>query len=235
MGTALLMVLLTVACGKSKPPVNKKILTLGDSITEGERNGVLCTETFTYYLGDYFRNNGFRDVSMIREGISGENTSQVLRRLQRDVVDKKPTFVTIMYGTNDAFIDVQNNPDKTSPRIPLDIYEKNLIKIIRTLKQNNITPILMTPIPMGHFWIMDIGIYKEKGPNFLLKQYAETVRRIASRENLPLVDHYRFWQEKQKKGQDLNLWLVDGLHPNPRGHRIMARAIFKILKTLVPR
>jgi lysophospholipase L1-like esterase len=206
-----------------------KILTFGDSITRGVRDGVRASQTYTYYLGKILKKHGFQ-VRMIREGISGEDTRGALLRIQYDVIEKKPDYVTIMYGTNDAYIDVQDEKNDTTPRVPSKQYEKNLRIMIQKLKHNNIKPVLMTPIPLGNFWAADVGIYRGKDRNFLLKKYVETVRRVAVEENVPLVDLFHKWLERKEKGQDTEVWLTDGIHPNPKGNRFIAAAIFNVLK-----
>ncbi|NIM15277.1 MAG: hypothetical protein GTO45_25200, partial [Candidatus Aminicenantes bacterium] len=206
-----------------------KILTFGDSITQGVRDGVRVSQTYTYYLGKILKNHGLQ-VQMIREGISGEDTQGALRRIKHDVIKKKPDYVTIMYGTNDAYIDVQDDENDTTPRVPLKRYEKNLRLMIQKLKHNNIKPVIMTPIPLGNFWAADVGIYRRKDRNFLLKKYVETVRWVAAEENVPLVDLFRHWLVRKEKGQDIEAWLTDGVHPNPKGNRFIAAAIFNVLK-----
>ncbi|MCP4155156.1 MAG: hypothetical protein GY757_45950, partial [bacterium] len=167
-------------------------------------------------------------VKTIREGISGENTIGALNRIQRDVIDKKPDWVTIMYGTNDAFIDTRNNKG-TTPRIPLEEFEVNLHRIVQILFKNNIKPILMTPIPMGKFWAAHLEPYKTGDRNFKLREYAAAVRRVAGKEGIPLVDHFARWERWQKLGKNTESWLTDGLHPNPKGHRFMAQTIGRVL------
>ena len=111
-----------------------------------------------------------------------------------------------------------------------DLKWKNLRLMIQKLKHNNIKPVLMTPIPLGNFWAADIGIYRQKDGNFLLEKYVGTVRRVAVEENVPLVDLFRHWLERKEKGQDIEAWLTDGIHPNPKGNRFIAAAIFNVLK-----
>ena len=206
-----------------------KILTFGDSITRGVREGVKNTQTFTYYLGVLLNQDGF-PVGMINRGVSGETTSGALDRIEHDVIREKPHYVTIMYGTNDAFIDDYADETGHWPRIPIERYKKNLQEIIQKLKANNISPILMTPIPMGSFWGSEVGIYKQNGINFKLKEYVEAVRDIAREENVPFIDHFNEWLNWKKRGKDIDTWMTDGIHPNPKGHRLMAVTIFKVLK-----
>jgi lysophospholipase L1-like esterase len=225
------LVLWTGGCKNQRIPIPQqkiKILTFGDSITRGVRDGVNQSQTYTYYLGELLKKRGF-NVEMIRKGISGEKTNEALNRLERDVIEKFPFYVTIMYGTNDAYIDIYLNKNNTTPKIPLQDYKKNLHVMVRKLKEKGIKPILMTPIPMGKFWGADIGIYGCNDTNFKLEEYAEAVRRVAAKENVPLVDHFNQWLKWKNRGKDIDTWMTDGIHPNPKGHRLIAAAIFKAL------
>jgi lysophospholipase L1-like esterase len=225
----LLFIFIECSSQNSNTQKTIKILTFGDSITQGERPGVHSVQTYTYYLGNLLKWNGF-DVEMIREGVSGEDTDGALRRMKRDVFEKKPDYVIIMYGTNDAFIDVQDDEADTTPRIPLERYEKNLHTMVQALRKNNIKPVLMTPIPMGNSWIQEIGIYKRNHINFKLKEYVEAVRRVSKEEKVPLVDHFRKWIRWKEWGKNINTLMTDGVHPNPEGHRFIAKSIFKVLR-----
>jgi lysophospholipase L1-like esterase len=138
-----------------------------------------------------------------------------------------------MYGTNDAFIDNYTDESNHLPRIPLQNYKKNLHAIVRILRSNSINPILMTSIPMGKFKDSDIGFYKKNGINSILKEYVEAVRQISALENVPLVDHFKEWQKWKKKGKNIDFWMTDGIHPNPKGHRLIASTIYKVLKPIL--
>lgn len=62
----------------------KKILFLGDSITEG------------FDLKHYFPS-----LNVINKGIYGDNTDGVLARLDKDVIELNPDVIFILIGTND--------------------------------------------------------------------------------------------------------------------------------------
>ena len=79
------------------------IVTLGDSITKGERSGVTAEQTFASLIESSLLVAG-RPVRVTNVGIGGERTDQALARLGK-VLALKPDVVTIMYGTNDSFVD----------------------------------------------------------------------------------------------------------------------------------
>jgi lysophospholipase L1-like esterase len=63
-----------------------------------------------------------------------------------------------------------------------------------------------------------------------LPVYMDVVRSVAERNSLPLIDHYKFWQEQTgAKPGLLNYWLSDPFHPNAWGHQVFAKLIYKEL------
>src|SRR5438552_1697650 len=65
-------------------PGDKRIVFLGDSITDGWR------------LNEYFPNRDF-----VNRGISGQITAEMLDRMKADVIDLKPAAMLVLGGTND--------------------------------------------------------------------------------------------------------------------------------------
>ena len=121
-----------------------RIITLGDSITKGVRGGVKAEETFSALLERTLRQNGLQ-VTVKNVGIGGERTDQALKRLDRDVISQQPQFVTIMYGTNDSWVDI----GKTESRITAEAYEANLREIVKRLQAAQIQAVLMTEPMFG--------------------------------------------------------------------------------------
>ena len=204
-----------------------RIVTLGDSITKGVRPGVTAEETFAAELQRQLRAGGHPDCEVINVGVGGETAGQGLKRLEQDVVAKKPAIVTIMYGHNDSYVD----PGKTESRISIPRFRADLSQLVQRLRESGITPILMTP-----------PAYAEKSApngigehcNVKLAQYAEVTRQVAETLQVPLVDHYAAWAEVSKSGTDLNEWTTDGYHPNPKGHVDLATRMTKVVATEIP-
>ena len=95
-----------------------RIVALGDSITKGARPAigkapaVSVEETFVARVQAALSKDGI-DAEVVNAGVSGNRTDQALSRLQKDVLALSPTYVTIMFGTNDSCYD----EGKTSPRL----------------------------------------------------------------------------------------------------------------------
>jgi lysophospholipase L1-like esterase/sugar lactone lactonase YvrE len=201
-----------------------KIVTLGDSITRGVRQGVTAKEAFAALLEAELRKDN-PEVTVVNVGIGGERTDQALRRLERDVLALKPAVVTVMYGTNDSYVDAGARDARISPAE----YRANLEALVERLRQAGVAPVLMTEPRWG-----DAAKPNGAGehPNLRLEKYVAACREVAWAKEVPLVDHFRVWSDAAK-GTDIGRWTTDQCHPNPQGHRVMADAILPVVKQVL--
>lgn len=220
-GFVILALSTTVVVGADGP---LKIVTLGDSITHGTRPGVKDNETFASLLQPALRKQDVA-VEVTNVGIGGERTDQALKRLHK-IIALKPHLVTIMYGTNDSYVDI----GKKQSRITSEAYGKNLSEIIARLRKAGITPVLMTEPRWGKKASSN-GVGEH--PNLRLQKYMKVCRTVAHKTKTPLVDHFKKWTAEEKAGKNIGGWTTDQCHPNPAGHRILAELMVPIIaKTL---
>ncbi|MBI2804445.1 MAG: SGNH/GDSL hydrolase family protein [Planctomycetes bacterium] len=189
------------------PPV--KIVTLGDSITRGVRGGVKAEDTFAYQLQQSLAKENLK-TNVVNVGIGGERTDQALNRLG-SILKLRPSIVTIMYGTNDSYVDRGAKDARISP----EAFRKNLEKLIADLRKAGVTPILMTEPRWGDKAGKN-GVGEH--PNLRLERYVKVCREVAVKTKTPLVDHFAHWTAANSKGTDIGTWTTDQCHPNPRGH-----------------
>jgi len=202
-----------------------RVLTLGDSITRGVRRGVRPTETFAARLQGSLRAAGLA-VNVHNIGIGSERTDLALARLDRDVIAPRPHIVTVMYGTNDSWVD----QGKSDSRLSAAQYEANLREIVRRLHAAGIRVVLMTEPKFAEQNPRN-GLGEE--PNGRLARYVELCRRVARETGTPLVDHFAGWAAEQQRGRILQPWTTDGCHPNVEGHRDLAARIAPVLEPVV--
>ncbi|NQV22844.1 MAG: hypothetical protein HQ518_00630 [Rhodopirellula sp.] len=200
------------------------IVTLGDSITKGVRSGVTTDQTFAS-LAEQGLTAAGRSASVINVGIGGERTDQALKRLDQ-VLRYNPDIVTVMYGTNDSYVD----KGKTTSRITVDEYRANLNRIVAELLRRGIQPVLMTE-PRWSDKAARNGI--DENPNVKLEPFVEACRAVAKEWRLPLVDHFANWATARESGIDLHDWTTDGCHPNPAGHAQIAVAMRPVLNRTI--
>ena len=199
-----------------------RIVTLGDSITKGVRPGVKAEETFAARLEAALRAAGV-EVSVANVGIGGERTDQALRRLAKDVLSHKPSVVTLMYGTNDSYVD----QGKSASRITVEEYRTNLLRLVAELRAAGVTPVLMTEPRWGKTAKLN-GVGEH--PNVQLEKYVAACRAVAAEMRVLLVDHFAHWTAAEAKGTDLGTWTTDQCHPNPDGQRVLADLMLPVLR-----
>lgn len=202
-----------------------RIVVLGDSITKGVRTGVSAEETFAALLETELRNQGL-ETEVVNLGIGGERTDQALQRLARDVATLEPVLVTVMYGTNDSYVD----RGRSESRLTAEQFEDNLRLIVQDLRRWGIQPLLMTEPRWGNRATLNgVG----ENPNVRLEPFMEGTRKICRDQNLPLIDHYKIWSDAQNAGIEIGRWTTDQCHPNPEGHRRLADAMLPALQSLL--
>lgn len=167
------------------------------------------------------------DVEVINAGAPSNNTAQALERLHRDVLRRGPSLVIIQFGINDSMVDVWKNPPAAAPPVSIDQYANNLRQMIKSIKRCDSTVILMTPNPL--VWTEKLRELYGKPPydpadgdglNVLLNKYVEVVKQVGREEGVPVLDVFTaFRTQKDCTPADL---LLDGMHPNDRGHRLTA-------------
>lgn len=171
-----------------------------------------------------------RPVRVINAGVGGNTTKAALARWERDVLAHRPDLVVVQFGINDSAVDVWKKPPAVEPRVPLEQFEANLRTIVQTLTARGVPVALMTPNPLR--WTPRLrelynrppyDLTANDGMNVRLRDYAEAVRRIAGREKVGLVDIFSaFTDQERRTGVSVDQFLLDGMHPNERGHRFIA-------------
>ncbi len=155
-------------------------------------------------------------------GISGQKAEDLVKRFQKDVVDKKPAVVTISVGINDVWHRVGNPHD---PDV-LAQYWINVFKMVQMAQQAGIKVILLAPTMIGE--------NAEETANKRLRIYVEAEKQVARERNCTLVDlHNLFLTAIAKRPSDLrrgDKWLTaDGVHMSPVGDALMAIGMLRAL------
>lgn len=199
-----------------------KIVAFGNSIT-ATRNTI--DQVFAQRLPSLLSAEGI-EAEVINSGIPGSHTGSIKDhdlfkikhardRFETDVLAHDPDLVIIGFGTNDAHID-GFEPDGQS-RIPLKQYRRNLKFMIKELQSIGVDVILIAPNGLR-------GKYPEY-QNVRLAQYVEVVKKLSVKYNTGLIDNFKLFSAyyaQDKSGEEL---LLDGVHPNDKGHALMAERI----------
>ena len=135
---------------KPLEPGQKRIVFMGDSITEG------------WPFLEFFAGKPY-----VNRGISGQTTPQMLIRFRPDVIDLKPAVVVLLAGIND----IAGNTGPSS----LEMITNNIFSMAELAKANNIKVILCSVLPAFDFPWRSGSFPAEKVVilNKMIKQYAD--------------------------------------------------------------
>ncbi len=112
-----------------------RIVTLGDSITQAGGYQALMQKVLARFYPDL-------GVEIVNAGIGGHKAPDMAARLQKDVIDKKPTIVTVSCGVNDVWHGFYDPPRG----VDLETYTRLMTQMVQQLKANTSAAIyLLTP------------------------------------------------------------------------------------------
>lgn len=185
------------------------------------------------FLGDSITNNGYREpmgyvnlviagldangvkATPIPAGISGHKSDQMLARVDKDVIAKKPQWMTLSCGVNDVWHGERG--------VPLDAYKTNIRQIVEKAMAAEIKVVILTSTMIREDQANDL--------NQKLVGYNDFLRELAKEKNLPVADLNADMQTQvaalQAAGQKGNTLTVDGVHMNTAGNMMMAEGILK--------
>ncbi len=171
-------------------------------------------------------------ISLLNSGVSGNITEDLLSRIRPDVIDIHPDIVIIMIGTNDML--------NAKKMIPYNAYRNNLNLIVRSLKENHIKVVLVSPPPVDVNYLYkrhDKKLYDQTPDTkmdsisrimeFLCKDdsaYFINVNTLFKRKGIPDHNKDLYIKNKMNSGEE------DGVHPTAKGYQLIAKYIFKCLQ-----
>lgn len=217
----LLLVPLTAAAA-DKPTLSKgeRIVFLGDSITQGGVSPKGYVTLIRKALAEQRKDLG---IEVIGAGISGNKVPDLQKRLDRDVLQKKPTLVVIYIGINDVWHGERDPKRGTLP----ERFEEGLKDVIGRIHKADARVLLCTPSVIGE---------KADGSNPLdrkLDQYSEISRKVAKETKVPLCDLRQAFLARLKTdndaGKDRGILTSDRVHLNDAGNRLVAETILHCL------
>jgi lysophospholipase L1-like esterase len=211
--TTLVAVGLLATAGHAQNIVVKtgeKIAFLGDSITQQGANSPVG---YVRLVISGLETNDVK-ATPITAGISGHKSNDMLARLDRDVISKKPDWMTLSCGVNDVWHGARG--------VSLEDYKTNITKIVDTAQAAGIKVVLLTSTMISE--------NQSAENNQKLIPYNDFLKSLAIEKKLLLADLNAAMQAEiaatPHKG---NLLTTDGVHMNAQGNIMMAKGVLKAL------
>lgn len=200
----------------------ERIVFLGDSITAaGARPGGYISQVRERIQSAF---PGLK-VEVFGAGIGGHKVPDCQKRLDRDVISKKPTLVFIYIGINDVW---HWNRNKGTPK---DVFESGLKDLVQRCNDAGARVVLCTPSVIGE---------KVDGSNEydeMLDAYSAISRKVARDTKSEMCDLRAAFMTHLKVNNKANaekgLLTGDTVHLNADGNTFVARQILDHLS--VPR
>ena len=191
-----------------------KILFQGDSITDAGRDRSDYHELGTGYpfyaakfLKEAFPSTEFEFVNL---GISGDQTKDIVDRLQSDFIDVQPDIVSIHIGVNDTW----HRADSRN-WLGNDVFEKQYREVLTAIREKTNAKILiieqfLLPVEDKAYFRADLN-GKIDVTRKLAREFADYY--------IPLDGLFA----KACVGEDPYHWSEDGVHPNKNGSEFIAK------------
>lgn len=202
---------------KQQPPESKRVVFMGDSITDFWR------------LAEYFPRRPY-----VNRGISGQTTPQMLVRMYPDVIDLKPAAMVVLAGINDVS---QNTGPATA-----EMVEQNIMAMTELAQHHHIKVILCSVLPVSDYAylkapggrggrVMRMKVTDTHPPGDILKLNA-WMKDYASRVEAIYADYFNALVDEQ--GRLKENCSGDGIHPNAEGYKIMAPIVEAAIQKALP-
>ncbi|HEX9995767.1 MAG TPA: SGNH/GDSL hydrolase family protein [Abditibacterium sp.] len=190
----------------------ESIAFLGDSIT---RDGAANPGGYVRLVESGLASQGV-NVTVIPAGIGGHKSNDMLGRLEKDVLSKKPTWMALSVGVNDVWQGARG--------VALEEYKANVTAILDRAQQAGVKVIIFTAT--------QIGLPGTNAENLKLAGYNDFLRETAKARNLPLADLNAVMVAEQESFQKAGIkrtLTVDGVHMNIYGNLVMAKGVLATL------
>ncbi len=197
-----------------------RIIFFGDSLTalagqEAPKN--IVTRGYVRIVREKLQET-HKDLNLEVDWVAtgGHTVPDLLARVDKDVIARKPTIVVIQIGCNDA------------RRLARDRFKSSLEELIDRLQKARIQVIQCTLTSVGE---------KHDGTNKddpRLEEFAQVEREVARARNVPLNDLRKafvaYWKKNNPDNKPSGILTYDGNHFNDTGHRFVAEQMLKKFK-----
>ncbi len=214
-----LMLASTCAAAQGPPAVNQVSLKKGDRIHfygDSLTAQALTPKGWVTLLREHFKkNHPDLGIEVTTFAVGGYPIVQRLKKLDDEVLAKKPTVVVIQGGVPDALRGFSN-----------DEFKSALETMIERLRKADVRVVVCSCTSLGE---------KKDGSNRIdkkLDEFAEVARQVARDKKVPLNDlrkaFQEYWNKNNPDNKDKGILTYDGNHFNDTGNQFVAQQMLKM-------
>ncbi len=184
-----------------------RIVAFGSSSTRGT-GATSRQKTYPARLQELLREppGGRLGVEVVNRGVDGEDIEEMMRRLDADILSRKPNLVIWQTGSNDSL-----------QQVPLDLFKQNLRAGIAAIRAAGVELMVMEPQ-----WCPNIELAEPTN------RYLEAIHLITREQNVAVIPRFALMQHWIASGLVTQKDIIgpDGLHMTDRGYELLAKAVF---------
>lgn len=169
---------------------------------------------------------------VVNKGIAGNTSSDLLNRIEADVMSENPDLVLVMVGTNDML--------NSSKMLSYSEYTSNLTELVRRLKEGGMDVLLLSPPTVDSIYLFerhDSSLFV-KSPNQKLDSISGILEAISISENTGFLDINESFSELGLPQHNSDTYIQneknsgrrDGVHLTAHGNSFLARQVFSYLE-----
>lgn len=151
------------------------------------------------------------NVTVYNRGISGNRTKDLINRWDKDCIDLKPDYISLLIGINDTWRAFDIN-DPTSA----EQYEENMRVLLNRIKNETEAEILI----LNPFLLDSMPDKPRMRPDLVEKQ--AVVAKLVKEFETDFIDLQKVYDEMVANGTDMVKLSEDGVHPTEYGHSVIA-------------
>lgn len=218
----------------------KSVCVLGDSVAKGvvydekKEKYIFSKESFIKLLE---KRGEIKFKNLAKFGCTVLKGKEILAKNQG--ILHEYDYALLEFGGNDCdlnWVDIAKNPQgQHFANVPMDSFKSNYAQLIETVEKSGCKPVLMTLPPLYSKYFFN-WISKDLSKENILKylkydieniskwheSYNQAVKDLAKKYAIPLLDITSAFNNLK----DISSYLcIDGMHPNEKGHKLIAGKI----------
>lgn len=202
----------------------KKIVFIGDSITDMKRNRETSNLPSGFGFSHVFLTEAFlstnypHEYEIVNKAISGSRIVDAYARIKSDVWNENPDYIVILIGINDIWHELYNQNGVDLKRF-INIYKMIIDETIERLP--NAKFILMEPFFLkGKETINNYEEFKN------IYSYSEAIVNLCKEKNIPFVSLQKKFDNLGRE-YDNEYYLFDGIHPTVCGSQVISSSFLE--------
>lgn len=156
------------------------------------------------------------ELTVLNTGISGNRVPDLERRWQKEVLDLKPDWLSVLIGINDVWR--QFDSPLAMAQVGIEEFQQTYRKLLKQTRPMLKGLVLMTP----YFIEPDAT----DPMRMMMDSYGAVVKKLAGEFDAVLVDLQASFNKYLEK-QPVSSLCDDRVHPNKIGHQLIAHSFLK--------